>query len=103
MDGLVDLLFGYIWSCFQSHERLKAEIVVLRHQLNILKRKVPKRPRLSDSDRALFVWLYRLFPHMADAITIIHPETVIGQSRLSNMVALEIPQARRPAQGRCRT
>jgi hypothetical protein len=43
MAGLTDLLFGYVWSCFQSHERLKAEIVVLRHQLNILKRKAPKR------------------------------------------------------------
>jgi hypothetical protein len=26
MAGLADLLFGYIWSCLQSHERPKAEI-----------------------------------------------------------------------------
>ena len=30
------LLLGYMWDCFRSHERLKAEIVILRHQLNIL-------------------------------------------------------------------
>ena len=37
MVGLVNLLLGYVWSCFQSHERVKAEIVILRHQLNILR------------------------------------------------------------------
>ena len=72
---------GYVWSSFQSRERLKAEIVVLRHQLNILRRKAPKRPRLSGSDRALFVWMHRLFPSIASAITIIRPETVIGWHR----------------------
>jgi len=81
MVGLIDLLFGYVWSCFQSRERLKAEIIVLRHQLNVLKRKVPKRPRLSGSDRALFVWLSRLFPGITDAVTIIRPETIIGWHR----------------------
>src|ERR1039457_399663 len=77
MVGLVNLLLGYIWSCFQSHECLKAEIVVLRDQLNVLRRKAPKRPKLSGSDRALFVWLCRLFPSIASAITIVRPETVI--------------------------
>jgi hypothetical protein len=81
MAGLVDLLFRCIWSCFQSHERLKAEIVVLRHQLNILNWKAPKRPRLSGCDRVLFVWLYRLFRRNTDAVTIIRPETVIGWHR----------------------
>src|SRR5665213_2309848 len=81
MMGLAKLLFGYGWCCFQSHERLKVEIVVLRHQLNILRRKAPKRPRLSGSDRAVFVWLYRLFPSIASAITIIRPETVISWHR----------------------
>ena len=81
MVGLVNLLFGYVWSCFQSHERLKAEIVVLRHQLNIVRRKTPNRPKLSGSDRALFVGLYRLFPSIAGAITIVRPETIIRWHR----------------------
>jgi hypothetical protein len=41
MAGLANLLWGYVWSCFQSRERLKAEIVVLRHQMNILRRMAP--------------------------------------------------------------
>jgi hypothetical protein len=81
MAGLVNLLLGYIWSRFQSRERLKAEIVVLRHQLNILRRKSPKRPKLSHFDRVLFVWLYRICPNIAGAVTIIRPETVIGWHR----------------------
>src|ERR1017187_9714285 len=81
MVFFVNLLLGYIWSCFQSHERLKAEIVVLRHQLNVLRRKVPKRPKLSGSDRMLFAWLYRLFPDIADAIAIVRPETLIRWHR----------------------
>lgn len=81
MAGLVSVLLGYVWSCFKSHERLKAEIVVLRHQLNILRRKVPKRPKLSGSDRALFVWVFRLFPSIADAVTIVRPKTLIRWHR----------------------
>ena len=81
MSGLFKILLVYVWSCFQSRERLKAEIVVLRHQLNILSRKVPKRPKLSGSDRAIFVWLSRLFPQIADAITVVRPESIVGWHR----------------------
>ena len=81
MAGFANLLLGYVWSSFQSRERLKAEIIVLRHQLNILNRKASTRPPLSGSDRALLVWMYCLFPGIAGAITIIRPETVIGWHR----------------------
>jgi hypothetical protein len=54
MSGLFKILLEYLWSCFQSRERLKAEIIVLRHQLNILGRKVPMRPKLSGGDRTIF-------------------------------------------------
>jgi len=81
MSDLIKLFSTYIWSCFQTRERLKAEIIVLRHQLNILRRHAPKRPRVSGSDRAIFVWLYRLFPRLADAIRIIRPATIVGWHR----------------------
>jgi len=76
------LLLGYMWDCFRSHERLKAEILILRHQLNILHRKAPKRLRLSGGDRALFVWLYRRFPDIGNAAAIVHPETIIRWDRM---------------------
>src|SRR5476651_1201522 len=61
MAGLVKLLWAFVRDCCRSHARLKAENAILRLQLNVLRRKASKRPQLSDSDRALFVWLYRLF------------------------------------------
>src|SRR4029453_12877860 len=76
------LLLGYMRDCFRSHERLKAEILILRHQLNILHRKAPKRLRLSGSDRALFVWLYRRFPDIGNATAIVRPETIIRWHRM---------------------
>jgi hypothetical protein len=38
---------------------LEAEILVLRHQLNVLRRKSPKRLAFSNVDRLAFVRLYR--------------------------------------------
>jgi len=46
----------------KSRARLEAENLVLRQQVNVLIRKLPKRLRLTNSDRLLLVWLYRLFP-----------------------------------------
>jgi hypothetical protein len=48
-------------SLFATKARLEAEIVLLRHQLNVLRRRVPSNLKLAAPDRLLFVWLYRLF------------------------------------------
>ena len=81
MADIIKLLLAFIRDCFRSLEQLKAENTALRHQLNVLQRKSPKRPPLSGSDKALFVWLYRLFPAITGAIRIVQPETVIGWHR----------------------
>jgi hypothetical protein len=81
MADLVRLLWEFVLDCLRSPEQLRAENTVLRHQLNVLRRKAPKRPRLSNGDKVLFMWLYRLFPAVAGAVTIIRPETVIGWHR----------------------
>ncbi len=76
-------LFVYVLvSLFKTQARLEAEISVLRHQLNVLRRQVPSKPRLTVGDRLLFVWLYRLFPSVLSAISIIEPETVIRWHRM---------------------
>jgi transposase InsO family protein len=66
---------------FKSRARLEAENLVLRQQVNILIRKLPKRLQLTNSDRLLLVWLYRLFPSILSAIRIVRPETVIRWHR----------------------
>jgi hypothetical protein len=74
-------LFGFIWCAiaelFRSRAVLQAEILVLRHQVNILRRRSPKRVVLGKIDRLVFCGLYRLSPTVLDALKILQPETVI--------------------------
>jgi len=66
---------------FKSRRRLEAENAVLRHQLIILRRKVPSRVRLSNGDRWFLVQLYRLSPSILQALTIIDSETLVRWHR----------------------
>jgi hypothetical protein len=68
---------------FRTQAQLEAEIAMLRHQLNVLRRQTP-RPRLTAADRLLFVWLCRLFPSLRSAITIVQPDTVLAGTALAS-------------------
>jgi hypothetical protein len=63
-------------SPFKSKSRLEAENAALRHQLIVLQRRVSGRVRLTNGDRLFLVMLYRWFPSILKAITIIRPETL---------------------------
>jgi hypothetical protein len=78
MVQLLRLLCGGL---FQSSARREAEILVLRQQINVLRRKSPKRPALNNADRLLFVWLSRLFPTTLAALAVTSPQTVIRWHR----------------------
>ncbi|MGO8918498.1 MAG: hypothetical protein ACLQJR_21570 [Stellaceae bacterium] len=80
IDGL-KLLACFVVSLFRSEGRLEAEIVILRHQLNVLRRRMPSRARLTLTDRLIFVWLYRLRPSVLSAVVIVQPETVVRWHR----------------------
>jgi hypothetical protein len=56
---------------------MQAEIMVLRHQLNVLRRRSPKRAVLNNIDRLVFIGLYRVAPQVLQMLQIIKPETVI--------------------------
>ncbi len=81
MLHLVSLLLGAIAARFKSRARLEAEILILRHQLGILRRQIPKRVALGGLDRLLFVWIHCLFLDVASRITLIRPETIVGWHR----------------------
>ena len=57
MSSFLGLLLHVLASPFKSQARLQAEIVFLHHQLNLLRRRRPAKPRLTTTDRLLFVWL----------------------------------------------
>src|SRR3977135_3637342 len=77
MIAFLILFLRVLVSPFRTRARLEAEIVLLRHQLNVLRRRVASKPRLTMADRLLFVWLYRLFPSVLNAVTIVQPGTII--------------------------
>jgi hypothetical protein len=60
----IGLLFvRMLCDCFKSRRQLEAEILVLRHQVNVLRQRAPRRLHLRWADRALFIWLS--FPKMS--------------------------------------
>jgi transposase InsO family protein len=82
MIALLSLFLHILVAPFKSQARVEAEISVLRHQLNVLRRQTPSKPRLTAGDRLIFVWLYRLFPSVLSAISVIEPETVVRWNRM---------------------
>jgi hypothetical protein len=75
------LIWCALIGLFLSRVALEAEILVLRHQLNVLRRKSPKRSAFGNTDRLLFAGLYRVAPGVLDALKILKPETVIRWHR----------------------
>src|SRR6202043_2305913 len=77
MIGLLCFVLAVLASPFKSTLRLEAENAVLRHQLNVLRRRAHGRVGLTNSDRWFFIQLYRWFPSILQFLTIIRPETLV--------------------------
>jgi hypothetical protein len=82
MTDLLRLILAILASLFKSRAELEAENLVLRQQIIVLRRRMPKRPALTNIDRLLFVWLYRWFPSTGGTIAIVRPETIIRWHRV---------------------
>src|SRR5258708_5938750 len=100
MRDVCSLIWFALIGLFRSRASLQAEILMLRHQLNVLRRKSPQRLTFTSVDRLVFAGLYRLAPGVLDALKIVRPETVIRWSsrRLPSVLALEIKIAQWPSQ-----
>jgi hypothetical protein len=81
MIGLLCFVLAVLASPFKSKVRLQAENAVLRHQLNVVRRRLPGRVRLTNNDRWFFIQLYRWFPSILQVLTIIRPETLVRWHR----------------------
>ena len=81
MTDLFKLILGILASRFKARATLEAENLVLRQQVNVLRRRAPKRPHLNNTDRFLFVWLHRWFPSVLEVVAIVRPETIIRWHR----------------------
>src|SRR5947209_19122314 len=83
MIALIFLIFNLAAALFKSKSRLEAENAALRHQLIVLQRKTRGHVHLhlTNGDRLFLVHLYRWFPSVLKAITIIRPETLVRWHR----------------------
>src|ERR1700751_3493299 len=81
MSDLCSLIWCALIGIFRPRAALQAENLVLRHQLNVLRRKSPKRLAFGNVDRLVFTALYRVAPGVLDALKILKPQTVIRWHR----------------------
>jgi hypothetical protein len=82
MGDILKLISWAVIGLFRSRASLEAEILTLRHQLSVLRRKSPKRLVFSNFDRLVFAGLYRIAPRVVNALVIVEPETVIRWHRV---------------------
>ena len=81
MIGLLCFVLAVLASPFKSKLRLEAENAVLRHQLNVLRRRLRGRVRLTNDDRWFSIQLYRWFPSIPQVVTVVRPETLVRWHR----------------------
>src|SRR6201989_2034246 len=81
MIGLLCFVLAGLASPFKSKARLVTENAVLRHQLNVLRRRLHGRVRLTTHDRWCLIQLYRWFPSILQVLAVIKPETLVRWHR----------------------
>src|SRR5580693_7821321 len=101
MRDVCSLIWLALIGLFRSRASLQVEILTLRHQLNVLRRKSPQRLTFTSIDRLVFAGLYRLAPGVLDALKIVRPETVIRWHRAGFRAYWR--RKRRPRGGRPKT
>ena len=70
MGDMLKLIWWVVIGLFRSRASLEAEIVALCHQLNVLRRKSPKRLAFRIFDRLIFAGLCRIAPNVLNALVV---------------------------------
>jgi len=81
MNMLARSIVSRLVGRFRSRAVVELENLALRHQLHVLRRQRPGRPRLFAIDRLLWVLLYRLWPRCLEVMVLVKPATVIQWHR----------------------
>jgi putative transposase len=80
MTRILLAFLSWFGAFFGSRHDLGLELVALRQQVGVLKRKNP-RPRLSLYDRLFWLGLRRGWSKWASVLVVVKPETVVGGHR----------------------
>ena len=81
MVAILSALVSIFAFRFRGRASLEIELIALRHQVTVLRRQRPGRLQLSFLDRLLWVWLYRIWPQVIDAMVLVKPATVVQWHR----------------------
>ena len=86
MAGIVRALVAVFADMLRSRAQPEAEVLVLRHQLNVALRKCVAPGGLTNFDRAFLVWLFRFFRSVLTLVRVVKPATVVRWHRLGFQV-----------------
>ncbi|MEQ1754719.1 MAG: helix-turn-helix domain-containing protein [Micropepsaceae bacterium] len=81
MRLLLANVFLALGDLFRSHGSLQVEIIRLRHENSVLRRRAPKRLHLTNSDRWFLVWLHWLWPEQVRLSLLVTPATLMRWHR----------------------
>jgi putative transposase len=81
MSSFVVALLHTLRTSFRTRAALEAEILALRHQLQVLQRARSRQLRLTRVDRVLWVWFWRPWSGWRTTIVVVKPATVIAWHR----------------------
>src|SRR5215472_1851850 len=81
MSPVFIALFTLFASTFRTHTALQAEIAALRHQIAVLQLSAPRRLRLKQSDRFLWILWSWVWPEWRRWLRILKPDTVVRWHR----------------------
>src|SRR5215813_5355939 len=81
MSPVFIALFTLFASTFRTRTALQAEIAALRHQIAVLQLSAPRRLRLKQSDRFLWILWSWVWPEWRRWLRILKPDTVVRWHR----------------------
>ena len=81
MFAILHALGMFVSDMFKSRGQLEAENLFLRHQLSIALRRTPPRLRPCGADRALLIWMTRIWPGLLGLAQVVQPETILRWHR----------------------
>ncbi len=92
MSPVFIALLALAGSTFQTRAAQQAEIAALRHQIAVLQRSAPRRLRLKQSDRMLWILLSRFWPGWRHWLHIVKPDhgRPLASERACALLDLEV-------------
>src|ERR1700739_4087509 len=87
MTDLFKLILGILASRFKTRATLEAENLVLRQQVNVLRRRTPRRPHLNNKDAFTINTADSILRHTQAKRLVARASKIVGESGLGPALA----------------